>query len=252
MKSTSAIISLFIFTLFSFSFSDHALAAKKRGGKGAFAGGSLAIGFGVSLVTAEQSGLNSMISTAKTGAPGGTSTSNFGTGLEYSGQFTFTFSNGYTAIQLRPSYFTQSTSGSATDGTYSYNLTGFTFFPLVRLIPLANDVISFYVQGGLGYGKLDGEVTNGPRNITFSGSNFGMQIGVGADFYLFPDHGFGFEGSYRYLPIQRNIVTGTSGAGTIYGTTQTTPDRELEDLNGSDVATTLSGISGAITYTYNF
>lgn len=250
MKSMSFLTSLILAVLVSFSFSNHAEAAKKRGGKGAFAGGSLAIGFGVSLVTAEQSGLNSMISTAK--AANGATTSNFGTGLEYSGQFTFTFSNGFTAIQLRPSYFTQSSSGSAGDGSYSYDLTGFTFFPIVRLIPLSNDVISFYVQGGLGYGKLDGSVSNGPRKITFSGSNFGMQIGVGADFYLFPDHGFGFEGSYRYLPIQRNVVTGSTGAGTIYGTTQSTPDRELEDLNGSDVATTLSGISGMISYTYNF
>ena len=155
------------------------------------------------------------------------------------------------AIQLRPAYFTQSASGSGTDGSYNYALKGLSLFPLVRLIPLSNDIIDFYLQAGIGYGKLDGEITNGPRNSSFSGSGFGAQIGLGADFCLVPEHCFGIEGNYRYLPLARNIVkSGT--ALPPYGASQSIPERELEDINGNDVATSMSGISGALNYTFNF
>ncbi|MBC7420469.1 MAG: outer membrane beta-barrel protein [Bdellovibrio sp.] len=240
----SILVSAFIFSL-----PQSAEAAKKKGGKGAFAGGSLSLGFGVGIVTADQSGLNGMIRDAK--AANGASTSDFNSGYEFSGQLTFRFSNNLVAIQLRPSYIMQSASGSASDGSYDYKLTGFTLFPLVRIIPLSNDIIDFYLQAGLGYGKLDGDITNGPRNAKFSGSSFGMQVGVGADFCLVPDHCFGVEGNYRYLPIVRNIVSSAS-ASTVYGASQAATDRELENLNGSDIATSLTGISGALSYTYNF
>ncbi len=231
------------------TFSNHTFAAKKRGGKGAFAGGSLAMGLGVSLTGADQSGLNTMIGAAKTADAA--STSNFNSGLEFIGHLTFKFSNNFVAIQLRPSYFQQSTSGTGTSGSHSYELTGYTLFPLVRIIPLSNDIIDFYMQAGIGYGKLEGSITNGPNKAKFSGSSFGLQAGIGADFCLIPDHCFGIEGSYRYLPISRNIVTSTSGSAP-FGTTQAQSDRELEDANGSDVATSLTGISGILTYTMNF
>ena len=230
-------------------FSTQTFAAKKKGGKGAFASGSLSAGLGIGLTTADQAGLNTMISTAKTSVAATTST--FSSGLEFMGHLTFRFSNGLVALQLRPTYFQQSTSGSGSDGSHSYDLTGFTLFPLVRIIPLSNDIIDFYLQGGIGYGKLDGSITNGTRKASFSGSSFGLQTGIGADFCLVPDHCFGVEGNYRYLPIQRNIVSSASGA-LPYGASQAASDRELEDLNGSDVATSLSGISGILSYTYNF
>ncbi len=239
----------FLFSIFIFATPNQADAAKKKGGKGAFAGGSLSIGFGIGILTAEQEGLNAMIRESK--AATNSSTGNFSSGYEFSGQLTFRFSSNLVALQLRPSYIMQSTTGSATDGSYDYKLTGFTIFPLVRLIPLSNDIIDFYLQAGIGYGKLDGEITNGPRNAKFSGSSFGMQMGVGADFCLIPDHCFGVEGNYRYLPIVRNIVRAASTLP-VYGASQSSPDRELENSNGSDVATSLTGISGALNYTFNF
>lgn len=239
----------FLVSLLLFTIPDRAEAAKKRGGKGAFAGGSISMGFGIGILTADQDGLNAMIRDAKTAT--NSSTGSFSSGYEFSGQFTFRFSNNLVALQLRPSYVMQSTSGSGTDGSYDYNLTGYTLFPLVRLIPLSNDIIDFYLQAGIGYGKLDGEITNGGRNAKFTGSSFGMQLGVGADFCLLPDHCFGVEGNYRYLPIVRNIVTSAS-ALPVYGSSQAVTDRELENTNGSDVATSLTGISGALNYTYNF
>ncbi len=229
-------------------FSVNSQAAKKRGGKGAFAGGSLSVGFGVGFATAEQTGINDIIKNAK--STNQATTSELKSATEYSLQGTFRFSNGFVAIQLRPTYFTQSESGTGTAGTYSYELSGFTVFPLVRLIPLSNDLIDFYMQAGLGYGKLSGDMTNGSSKISFTGSNFGLQAGLGADFCFVPDHCVGIEGNYKYLPIQRNITTATSGIPG-NGISQAAIDQELE-VNGSDMGTTFSGISGTVSYTYNF
>ena len=133
---------IFVFSLFALP--DAALAiAKKRGGKGAFAGGSFSMGAGFSLLTAEQNGLNNMIRAAKQQPGLNVSTSDLSSGYELSGQFTFRFANGFVAIQLRPAYFTQSAKGSGTDGDYDYDLKGFSLFPLVRIIPLSNDIIDF-------------------------------------------------------------------------------------------------------------
>lgn len=245
-------ILFFILSLIALPGSVQAAIAKKKGGKGAFTGGAFSMGLGISLLTAEQNGLNNMLASAKLQAPGGNvSTSDLNTGYEVSGQFTFHFANGLVALQMRPAYFTQSTTGTGTDGNYDYKLTGFSFFPLVRLIPLSNDIIDFYIQAGLGYGQLNGEITNGPRTSSFKGSGFGTQIGLGADFCFFPEHCFGIEGNYRYLPLQRNIVSGGSAAAP-YGASQSVSGRELEDASGNDVATTMSGISGNLNYTFNF
>lgn len=240
----------FILFATSLTLSHEATAAlKKSGGSKAFKGGMFSLGFGVSLMSANQDGLNNLISAAKTSQPG-VSTSDFSSAMEYSAQATFTFSNGLVAVQLRPSYFTQSTTGSGPGGDYDYNLTGFTIFPLVRLIPLSNDIIAFYLQAGLGYGELKGDIKNGPGSVSFKGSGFGLQVGVGADFCFTASQCFGVEGNYRYMPLSRNIVD--SSSGTIYGTTQTTPTKELEGADGNDIATSMSGVGGTLSYTFNF
>jgi hypothetical protein len=244
-------ISIFLFSLIFVLASTSNAAARKRGGRGAFTGGSFSIGAGLALSTAEQSGMNSMITAAKAAAA--SSASNMSSGTEYLAYATFRFANGFTAIQLRPSLFSQNSSGSGTDGSHEYDLSGYTIFPLARIIPLSNDFIDFYIQGGLGYAKLDGKVRNGTREAKFSGSAFGVQLGLGSEFCFIPQHCFNVEGNYRYLPIARNIVSSGTGPGNLpHGTSQAQPDRELEDLNGDDVATTLSGVSGLVSYTFNF
>lgn len=229
-------------------FSAHSEAAKKRGGKGVFGGGSLSLGIGVGFATADQSGINDIIKSAK--ASNQATTSELSSAMEYSLQPTFTFANGVVAIQLRPTIFSQSQSGTGSAGSYSYSLSGYTIFPLVRIIPLSNDIIDFYLQAGLGYGKMDGDITNGPTKASFSGSSFGMQAGLGANFCFLPDHCIGVEGNYRYLPVPRNITSSASG-GLSNNITQATADAELE-VNGNDMATTFSGVSGTVSYTYNF
>ncbi len=253
MKINRILLPAVIFVFSLFALPDAVLAlTKKRGGRGAFAGGSMSMGFGVSLITAEQNGLNNMIRAAKAQPGLNVSTSDLGAGYEFSGQFTFKFSNGLVGLQLRPAYFTQAATGSGTDGSYDYKLTGYSLFPLVRLIPLSNDIIDFYLQSGIGYATLKGDITNGPRNAAFTSSGFGVQIGLGADFCLWPEHCFGIEGNYRYLPMNRNIVSSGTAATPPYGSTQSAPGRELEDSDFNDVATSMSGISGALNYTFNF
>jgi hypothetical protein len=225
--------------------------SKKRGTRGAFAGGAFSAGAGIAYTTAEQNGINSMIDSAKTAV--NSSAGKLSSGLEYVGYGSFRFANGFTAAQLRVSYFTQNSSGSGTDGSQSYDLTGFTIFPMARFIPLSNDLIDFYLQGGLGYGKLDGSIVNGTKSAKFSGSAFGMQVGLGAEFCFVPDHCFNVEGNYRYLPIERNVVSSGTGPGNLpYGTSQASANNELEDLSGRDIATTMSGVQGLVSYTYNF
>lgn len=249
LSSMRTISGYLMVLLLSFVIADDAYAAtKKRGGKGAFAGGSISMGLGISSTTAEQTGINSLINIAK--ANNNSTASSLSASTEYIGYITFHFANNFVAIQLRPTLFSQSSSGSGTDGAHSYDLNGYTVFPLVRITPLSNDFIDFYIQGGLGYGKLDGKIRNGATRADFTGSAFGTQMGLGAQFCFVPDHCFNLEGNYRYLPISRNIVSASAGLPT--GTTQASADRELEDASGNDVATTFSGLSGILSYTYNF
>lgn len=243
-KLTGVLISLAIFFIAQDSF-----AAKKKGGKGAFAGGSLSVGLGIAVATADQDGVNQLVQAAKTS--NGTTAGNLSSATEYMGHITFRFSNNLVALQIRPSYFMQDSTGSGSDGSYEYSLSGLSVFPLIRIIPLSNDLIDFYMQFGLGYGNLSGKIRNGARTVDFKGGNFGTQFGIGADFCFVPDHCFGIEGNYRYLPIPRNIVTSSNGA-LPSGVTQATPDRELEDASLNDVATKMSGISGSLMYTFNF
>lgn len=246
-KSIQVLVLFFIFSVFIVQ--PEALAAgKKRGGRGAFAGGSLSFGLGYSFSTAEQDGLNQVINNAK--VANSATTSELSSATEYIGFATFTFSNNFVALQLRPTLFQQSESGNGTGGNYNYDLNGFTLFPLVRIIPLSNDIIDFFIQGGLGYGKLSGKITNGPTEASFSGTDFGAQVGLGANFCFWPEHCFGVEGNYRYLPIQRNIITSSNGVVS-NNITQVANGSELE-VSGNDVETKLTGISGILTYTYNF
>jgi len=227
----------------------NAFALKKAGGGRAFKGGTLSIGVGLAMGSFEQDGLNEAIRNAK--AISAATTGEMNSAIEYMGFASYRFANNVVALQLRPTFFNQSSKGNGTGGAFDYSLTGFTVFPLIRFIPLSNDVIDFFIQGGLGYGKLDGSITNGARKVTFGGSSFGTQVGVGADFCFLPEHCFGVEGNYRYLPVERNKVLSASGS-LPDGIGQASPNHELENTSGDDVGTKLSGISGVITYTYNF
>ena len=47
---------------------------------------------------------------------------------------------------LRFSAEYQKEDGTGSDGTYSYSVTGWTVFPMLRLYPLENEFMKFYMQ----------------------------------------------------------------------------------------------------------
>jgi hypothetical protein len=211
-------------------------------------GGGHSMEFGLGLLTAGQDDTNTLIKTARASAATA-NTSDMGSGYELFAQYQYRFSGTMFAMAFRPSYITQSSTGSGTDGSYDYKLTGLTLFPMFRLYPLENNFIKFYMQTGLGYGRMSGEITQGATSINFAGSAFGAMGGLGVDFCFTPSHCLSIEGNLRYLPIERNVVS--SATGTVAGLSQAGSGQEVE-IGGGDFKTTMSGIQGSVAYTLNF
>lgn len=223
--------------------------AKKGGGSGFFSG-EHSLGLGFASMGASQDDLNKAIDDANTQTTGGISTKNLGSGYEFFANWIIRFERSMFGIVLRPSYFTQSTSGSGNGQTFDYSLTGLTFFPMFRITPLENDFIKFFMQMGLGYGSLDGDIKAAGSTLKFSGGSFGAIGGVGVDFCFTPSHCLTVEGDVRYLPIERNSAS-AGCAGAIPGISQCATGQEVE-RSQSDLQTTLSGVMGVLAYTFNF
>lgn len=202
--------------------------------------------FGLGLLTAGQDDMNTLIKTARAS---GADTGDMGSGIELFAQYQYRFSGTMFAIAFRPSYVTQSATGSGGGSSYDYKLSGMTVFPIFRLYPLENSFIKFYMQTGLGYGRMSGDISAGGNTIAFAGSAFGAMGGLGVDFCFTPEHCLSIEGNLRYLPIERNVAS--SASGTVPGLSQSTNAQEVE-IGGGDLRTTLSGIQGSIAYTLNF
>lgn len=216
-----------------------AFAQSRRGGaSSALPGGSSSIGIGFSTVSAAQDDLNSVASQ--------NSGKDMSSATEITANWIYRYDRTSYALVIRPSYFMQSTDS----GTTEIKLTGFTLFPMFRMYPLENSFIKFFMQGGLGYGSLKGAMDIASTTVDFEGSAFGAVGGMGVDFCFTDAHCLTIEGNIRYLPIERNKVTG-GNCTTLNGTTQCTNGSELE-VNNKDLQTTMSGIQGLIGYTMNF
>jgi hypothetical protein len=210
------------------------------------ASGSHSMQFGLGLLTAGQDDINSLIKTARTA---GADTGDMGSAYELFGQYQYRFSGTMFAMAFRPSYVMQTATGSGGGNSYDYKLTGFTFFPIFRLYPLENSFIKFYMQTGLGFGRMSGDINAGGNTIAFSGSAFGAMGGLGVDFCFTPNHCLTVEGNLRYLPLERNVATSSSGS--VPGLSQSASGQEVE-IGGGDLKTTMSGIQGSLAYTLNF
>lgn len=204
------------------------------------AGEAHSVGIGLITTTPSQDDLDSHI--AAVNAANNTSMEKFGSALEIYTHYTYRFSGSIFALQLRPSYFMQDAG--------DYSLKGFSVFPLVRIYPLENNFIKFYLQTGLGYGRLNGEISQGSNSVSFSGGAFGALFGLGANFCFAGSHCVGLEGNFRYLPVERNIVSSVSGSPTQFSTTPAA-EQELE-IDNHDVKTTMSGIQGGLSYNFMF
>lgn len=245
--------SLFTLTLILSStlFLTEANAQRRFGGASrAMAGGAMALGLGISTVSAGQDDMDRIIDDAVDS--NGANTKNLGAAWEAYANFIYRFDRSMYAFVFRPSYFTQETTGSGTGGSYDYKLSGFTVFPILRLYPLENSFIKFFMQAGLGYGTLNGDITAAANNLKFKGSAFGAMGGVGVDFCFTDAHCLTVEGNLRYMPIERNLTTGGNcTGGAIPGVSQCGGTSEVE-RDGSDLGTTMSGVQGLVGYTLNF
>lgn len=220
--------------------------AQRRGG-----GGGHSVSFGLSLVTADQKDLNSIGDAIGNTYPGAFGMKSLGSAYEFFGQYQYRFSGSMFAMIFRPSYFMQSTSGSCGGASCDIKLSGLALFPMLRIVPLENSFIKFFMQGGVGFGSLTTSISEGAAaaSAKFSGSAYGGQAGIGADFCFTPSHCLTIEGNIRYLPVERN--TYDSQSGTFTGGFSNSGSSEVE-RNNSDVSTTMSGIQGVIAYTLNF
>lgn len=220
--------------------------ANARGG----ASGNMALGVGISTVSANQADINGAIDDAI--SQSAANTKNLGSAWEFYANWSYRFSGTMYAVLFRPSYFMQSTTGSGTGGSFDYSLNGFTLFPMFRLYPLENAYIKFFMQTGLGYGNVAGSINAGAQSLNFKGSAFGAMGGIGVDFCFTPSHCVSVEGNLRYMPIERNLTSGGNCTdGSIPGISQCGGGSEVE-RNGADLQTTLSGVQGLIGYTMNF
>lgn len=226
-------------------------ASVSRGLKGnALGGGSHSLGLGFSIVTSNQTDMNAVI--AENNAGNSANSKDMTSAYEFYANWIYRFGGSPYAFVLRPSYFMQESKGSGTGGSYNYNLNGFTVFPIVRMYPLENDFIHFFLQGGVGYGSLTGQIDAAANNLKFNGSAFGAMAGMGVDFCFTESHCVTVEGNIRYLPVERNMSEGGNCSGSsITGISQCGNGLEVEHGN-SDLRTTMSGVLGVIGYTMNF
>lgn len=211
--------------------SDPAMAARRS------LGGDHSMGLGLILTGPNQADINSWVTSHSA-----VGSKELGAGYEIFVNYEFRFSSTMFALQFRPSYLTQSASGAGIES----GLTALTFFPMLRLYPLENDYIKFFFQTGIGVAKMDLKLQDAGGSGTYSATEFGALAGLGASFCITASSCIGVEGNLRYLPMARVTGTGSGLQGNI-----TQPTGELEQSN-RDLAVTLSGIQGALTYQYSF
>ncbi len=209
-------------------------------------GGGASIGFFIGTTGSSQADINSLIDSQNSSV--GISTGKLTSALEFSAHWSYRFSN-MLGLHFRPSYFTQSQTGSGTGGSFDYAVSGFTLFPMIRLFLLENNYIKFFTQVGIGWGFANGEVKEAGFSAKFSGNASGFLGGIGAEFCIADVHCINVEGNIRYLPIERMTYDSTSGTNTNPILTQVAGEVEI---NGSDLSTSMSGIMGVLGYTYYF
>ncbi|MBX3016757.1 MAG: hypothetical protein KF767_02620 [Bdellovibrionaceae bacterium] len=209
--------------------------------RGSMSSGSHQFGGGVAMISPAQDDINSWI-----GGLGVVGTKEMGAGYEVFFNYEYRFDRTIYALHFRPSYVMQSASGGGVEA----KMTAFTFFPMLRLYPLENDFIRFFFQVGLGYGSMNLALSNNTGgNGNYTGGNFGALGGLGAYFCITDSSCIVAEGTFRYLPMQR--LTG-SGNGLTGGSSRITQENGELEVNGMDVASTLSGVVGSLAYQYNF
>ncbi|MGE4132436.1 MAG: outer membrane protein [Bdellovibrionales bacterium] len=218
--------------------------------------GGTAFGFNLGVVNSSQPSINQLVKSANSRA-GGISTSELNQAYEAQIYLQYRFSGSIFAIQFRPSYFYQVEDGSGSLGTFKYDMQGYTLFPILRLYTLENAFMKFFLQVGMGYGRLNGAIqegtTSGDAKVEFSGGTFGSQLGLGAEFCFTPAHCLNVEGNYRYLAFERFKVDKSSGTFDTAGGSLSQYDKGQElEVDGSDLSARMGGLMFMAGYTMWF
>jgi hypothetical protein len=229
--------------------------ARASGGGGGL-DGSWSLGLYGGIQNASQDGLNELQSRANT-REGGITTSALNQAWEVAPALTYRYSGTIYAVQLRPSYFYERQDGHAASGSFTYGVTGFTIFPILRLYPLENDFMKFYMQFGLGYGQVHGMVNEGlssgtDRHVEFGSGAFGSLIGMGAEFQMTDSQSLAFEVDYRYLDFIRNVASSSTGTGFGSGSLSQSGKGQEVELAGNDLDIKMSGLMFMAGYIFYF
>ena len=109
------------------------------------------------------------------------------------------------------------------------------------------------MQFGLGYGRTTTTVKEIDNQLTAVGSGFGALFGLGSEFCFSAAHCMSVEVNYRYMTMERNIVTDeTVGSGwNASRWSQTSKNKELE-MDGDDVAIRMGGLQFLLGYAMHF
>lgn len=239
---------IFAFLIISMAAVSQSLAIASSRRRGVSLSGEHSLGFGLGLITSDQNNMDDVIDTANTG---GGNVKNLGSGMEFFAQYGVRFDGSWWGFVFRPSIMSQSTDGTCQSGNCKYEVNGMAFFPMIRMVPLENEVIKLFFQVGLGYGQMEGKISQPAGSVKFKGSAFGALGGLGVDFCLTESHCITVEGNLRYLPIERNLITSGSATGLAGGVSGAASGDEIE-VNSKDLGTTMSGLQGLVSYTLMF
>ena len=238
------------FLILAMTITSQSFAQRTGGGsrRGVSLSGEHSLSFGVGLVTSEQTGVDGVIDAANAG---GGNVKNLDSGLEFFAQYGVRFNGSWWGFVLRPSMMSQSTDGTCQSGNCEYEVSGMSIFPMIRMVPLENSLIKLFFQLGLGYGEMEGKISQPANTVKFKGSAFGAMGGLGVDFCFTETHCLTVEGNLRYLPIERNLVTSGSATGVVGLTGGAAKGDEIERAS-RDLGTTMSGLQGQISYMVMF
>ncbi|MBI2518937.1 MAG: hypothetical protein HYV97_00905 [Bdellovibrio sp.] len=232
---------VFVLFVLLFSFMIVTLSSAAWAARGS--SGSMSVGVMGGFVNSEQTHLNTLRVRANQRA-GGIAASDLERAYEF-GPF-IQWRAGMLGFQLRPSYFMQE-EGS---GAYEYSTTGYAVEAHFKLYPLESQEVKLFFETGVAYGNQKTSIKEDTFTVDAEGSNLGYLIGLGVEI-LWGPHAVVLEGGWRYLPIERNIVTSSNGTPAADSVSQYTTRGELE-YDQRDLSTNMSGTKMMVGYAYNF
>jgi opacity protein-like surface antigen len=227
-----------------------AMARGSMGGGGLGGDNQFSIIAGVS--NSNQDQINTLISRSNARTTSGPiSTPALNSAYELGVQYGYRFTGTMYAVLLRPTYFYEKATGSGKDGSYNYGISGFTIIPMLRLYPLENEFMKFFLQLGVGYGRANTSIEEGSARLDAVGDAFGTTLGLGAEFCMTASQCLSLEANLRYMTVVRNIASEASGTWASDSLSQAQTNKEVE-LDSDDLMVRMGGLQFLAGYVIHF